>query len=153
LLAVGAIAAVGIAVALGLNQTERGTGKRTNISPPAGLKTVALGQRSAGDFDPDGDKREHQGETNYVVDGDRASTWSTETYRSMDLQKKGVGLVIDTSSGGGVAGRQLEVRTPTPGFEATIYVSSAPRAPATAPPDGWTPVSATRASSPSRSRL
>lgn len=145
LLVVGAVAAVGIAVALGLNQTERGTGKRTNISPPAGLKVVALGQRSVGDFDPDGDKREHPTETNYVVDGDRESTWSTETYRSMDLQKKGVGLVIDTSSGGGVAGRQLEVRTPTPGFEATIYVSSARGTPTTAPPDGWTPVSATRA--------
>jgi len=46
-----------------------------------------------------------------------------------------------------VVARQLELRTPTPGFEATVYV--APGAtPATAPPAGWTAVSATRSVTP-----
>jgi len=145
LLVAGAVAAVAVAIGLGLNQTERGTGKRTNISPPAGLKEVPLGQRSASAFDPLGDEREHESETSAVVDGDRASTWSTETYRSGDLQKAGVGIVVDASPGGGVAAKRLELRTPTPGFEATVYVSTRPGTPASEPPKNWTPVSATRA--------
>jgi serine/threonine-protein kinase len=142
---IAAVAAIAIAVGLGLRQTERGTGKRSNIAPAAGLKVVPLGQRAAHDFDPlSGDKQEHASQTFAAVDGDPSSTWSTEGYSTGELQKAGVGLVIDTSPGGGVAARALELRTPTPGFEATVYVSSAPSRPATAPPDGWTSVSPTR---------
>jgi serine/threonine protein kinase len=131
-----------VTVVLGLRQTERGTGKRATVTPPAGLQEVPLGQRAARDFDPlSDDKAEHSDETSAVVDGDPQSTWSTEGYASGDLQKDGVGIIIDASPG--VAARQLELRTPTPGFEATVYV--APGAtPASAPPDGWTGVSATR---------
>ncbi len=133
--------AVVVTVGLGLRQTERGTGQRANIAPPAGLQEVALGQRSARDFDPLGDKVEHSDETSAVVDGDPQSSWSTEGYSSGALQKDGVGIVIDAAPS--VAARQLELRTPTPGFEATVYV--APGAtPATPPPGGWTAVSATR---------
>jgi serine/threonine-protein kinase len=138
--AIGVIAVV-VTVGLGLRQTERGTGKRATITPPAGLQEVALGQRAASDFDPLGDKAEHTDETSAVVDGDPASTWSTEGYSSGALQKDGVGIVIDASPG--VAARRLELRTPTPGFEATVYVAPGPTPP-TAPPEGWTAVSATR---------
>ena len=61
--------------------------------------------------------------------------------RAATLQKDGVGIIIDASPG--VAARQLELRTPTTGFEATVYVA-ADATPGTAPPDGWTAVSATR---------
>ncbi|HEV7804582.1 MAG TPA: protein kinase [Solirubrobacteraceae bacterium] len=143
--AVAAIAAIAVAIGLGLNQTERGTGKRANIAPPAGLKVVALGQRAAHDFDPlSEDKQEHPAQTSYAVDGDPSSTWSTEGYSTGELQKDGVGILVDTSPGGGLAARELELRTPTPGFEATVYVSAAPSRPTTAPPEGWTSVSATR---------
>ena len=95
------------------------------------------------DYDPLGDdKREHPDETSAVVDGDPSSTWSTEQYTTGQLQKDGVGIVIDASPG--VAARRLELRTPAPGFTATVYVaeSSTPGEP---PPDGaWTEVSATR---------
>jgi tRNA A-37 threonylcarbamoyl transferase component Bud32 len=142
LVVLAALAAIAVTLALGLGQTERGTGKRTNIAPPAGLKVIPLGQRAAHDFDPlSQDKSEHPEQTSALVDGDRSSTWSTENYTSGDLQKAGVGIVIDASPG--VAARDLELRTPTPGFEATVYV--APGAtPATPPPVGWTLVSATR---------
>ena len=141
LTALAAVAAVVVTAVLGLNQTERGTGKRTNVAPPAGLQSIPLRQRAANDFDPLGDDREHADETSAVVDGDPASTWSTETYRSKDLQKAGVGIRIDASPG--VAAKRLELRTPSPGFEATVYV--APRsAPSTPPTAGWTAVSATR---------
>jgi tRNA A-37 threonylcarbamoyl transferase component Bud32 len=140
IVAIAAIAVV-VTVALGLRQTERGTGKRGTVKPPAGLQEIGLGQRSALDFDPLGDKAEHTAETSAVVDGDPASTWSTENYSSKELQKDGVGIVIDASPG--VVARQLELRTPTPGFEATVYVAEG-ATPGTAPPDGWTAVSATR---------
>ncbi|MBA3747297.1 MAG: serine/threonine protein kinase, partial [Solirubrobacterales bacterium] len=122
-------------------QTERGTGKRTSIAPRPDLQEVPLAQRAAHDFDPLGDKNEHADQTSAVVDGISSSTWATESYTSKDLQKPGVGIVIDASPG--VAARQLELRTPTPGFEATVYVAPGAR-PATEPPRGWTAVSATR---------
>ena len=125
---------------LGLRQTERGTGKRTNIAPPAGLQAVPLGQRAASDFDPLGDDREHPEQTAAVVDGDPESTWSTETYRG-PLSKDGVGIVIDAKPG--VAARELELRTPSPGFEATVY-SAAEAVPDTAPPAGWAAAGKTR---------
>jgi hypothetical protein len=141
LIALIGVIAVVVTVLLGVNQTQRGTGKRATVTPPAGFQEVGLGQRAAHDFDPLGDKKEHTDETSAVVDGDRASTWSTEGYSSGALQKDGVGIVIDASPG--VAARRLELRTPTPGFEATVYVAPGPT-PGTAPPDGWTAVSATR---------
>jgi tRNA A-37 threonylcarbamoyl transferase component Bud32 len=142
LAALAAVAAVAVTAILGLRQTHRGTGKRADVAPPAGLQEIALGQRAARDFDPLGDdKSEHPEETSYVVDGDPASTWSTETYSSGDLQKAGVGIVIDADPG--VAARELELRTPTPGFEATVYVAPS-STPTTPPPAGWTLVSATR---------
>ncbi|MEJ7796979.1 MAG: protein kinase [Solirubrobacteraceae bacterium] len=142
LVAIGALVAVAVTAALGLRQTERGTGKRAKIAPPAGLQEVGLSQRAARDFDPlSEDKREHPNETSAIVDGIASSTWSTEEYRS-GLQKDGVGIVIDASPGG-VAARQLELRTPTPGFEATVHVAPS-STPGTAPPAGWISVSATR---------
>ncbi len=144
--AIAALAAIGgvvalITVALGLSQTERGTGKRTNVAPTGELRSIGLGQRAARDFDPLADKREHPDETSAVVNGIRSSTWSTERYRSFDLQKAGVGIVIDAAPR--VAARRLDLRTPTPGFEATIYVAPA-GLPETAPPEGWTAVTASR---------
>ena len=140
---VGLIAtiAVVVTVLLGVRQAERGTGQRAVAAPPAGLKEVALGQRAARDFDPLGDDSEHSEETSAVVDGDPQSTWSTEGYSSGALQKDGVGIIIDASPG--VAARQLELRTPTTGFEATVYVAP-DSTPGSAPPEGWTAVSATR---------
>jgi serine/threonine-protein kinase len=141
LLVIGGLTALAVTLGLGL-KTERGTGPRENVAPAAaGLKSVPLGQRSAHDFDPlSEDKREHPDQTTAVVDGVPSSTWATEGYRS-GLQKAGVGIVIDASPG--VAARRLDVRTPTPGFSAAIYAAPA-ATPSTAPPQGWTPVSATR---------
>jgi serine/threonine-protein kinase len=133
---------IAITLGLGLGQTERGTGKRAGVQVAAGLHEVPLGQRAARDFDPLGDtKREHPEETSYVVDGIPSTTWSTERYSSGALQKAGVGIVIDASPG--VAAKRLELRTPSPGFEATVYVAPT-TTPDTPPPVGWTAVSATR---------
>jgi eukaryotic-like serine/threonine-protein kinase len=131
------------AVVLGYLSTraERGTGKRENVAPPArGLQSVGLSQRAATDFDPLGSEGEHPRETSALVDGDPSTTWSTERYDGGELGKDGVGVIIDASPGGGVAAQRVQIRTPTPGFEASIWVADAGN-PETAPPAGWTRVS------------
>lgn len=144
LVALAAVIALAVTLGLGLGQTERGTGERRNIAPaaPPSLKAVPLSQRAASDFDPlSSDKEEHSDQAVAVVDGDPASTWSTENYKGGNLAKEGVGIVIDAKPG--VAARRLELRTPDAGFEATVY-SAGSSIPETAPPDGWTAVSTTR---------
>ncbi|MGH2898891.1 MAG: protein kinase domain-containing protein, partial [Solirubrobacteraceae bacterium] len=107
--------------------------------PPPGLTVVPLGQRSASDFDPLGGDGEHPEQTSALVDGVSSTTWATESYDGSQLNKAGVGVVIDASPG--VAARKLVIRTPTPGFEASVWV--APNGlPSKAPPQGWTRVSA-----------
>jgi tRNA A-37 threonylcarbamoyl transferase component Bud32 len=122
-------------------RAERGTGKRENVAPPArGLTAVPLGQRAASDFDPIGGDGEHPRETSALLDGDTSTTWSTESYDTGQLSKDGVGVIIDASPGGGVAAQRLRIRTPTPGFEASVWVADSGR-PQTPPPAGWTRVS------------
>jgi serine/threonine-protein kinase len=143
LVAIGGVLTLALTVGVGLHQTERGTGTRANVAPTGELRSIGLGQRAAHDFDPlSDDKSEHPEQTSAVVDGLRSSTWSTENYSSGELQKDGVGLVIDASPG--VAARRLDLHTPTPGFEAAIYAAPG-STPQTAPPAGWTQVSPSRA--------
>ncbi len=133
---------LGAAAALGFLSTraERGTGSRDNVAPAApGLETVGLKQRSASDFDPIGGDGEHSDQTSALVDGDPATTWSTENYDGASLNNKaGVGVIIDAAPG--VAAKRLTIRTPTPGFEASVWVADQ-GLPDTPPPEGWTRVS------------
>jgi serine/threonine-protein kinase len=134
-------------------RAERGTGKRENVAPAAqGLKSVPLGQRAAEDFDPLGSNGEHPRETSALVDGDASTTWSTENYEAGQLGKDGVGVIIDASPGGGVAAKRLEIRTPTPGFKASVWVADS-GLPKTPPPDGWTRVSSESVDVGSRERI
>jgi serine/threonine-protein kinase len=137
---VGVLVAAGLAI-LAANQTERGTGKRSGApTAPGSPQEVNLKARAPADYDPIGKDGEHPEQTSAVVDGIASSTWSTERYDGATLNKAGVGLVIDAAPE--VAATQLEIRTPTPGFEATIYVAPS-SIPSTAPPNGgWTKVSA-----------
>jgi tRNA A-37 threonylcarbamoyl transferase component Bud32 len=140
-----ALALVGVAVAAGLGllaagRTERGTGARSGAAAAPGQpQEVHLRQRAVSDYDPIGGDGEHPEQTSALVDGVASSTWSTESYQDGALNKAGVGVVIDAAPG--VAARELEIRTPTPGFQATIYVAheSIPQSPP--PSRGWTRVS------------
>ncbi len=137
LLLVAVLGAGGLAY-LAAQRTERGTGERENVAPAAAqLTPVALGQRAASDYDPLGDnKEEHPQDAAAVVDGDPQSSWSTERYRGgLAVQKEGVGIFVDAQPG--VAARQIEIQTPTPGFLAEIYVAGDPLPP-TLPDPGWT---------------
>jgi serine/threonine-protein kinase len=132
--------AVGVAL-LAAGQTERGTGNRVGpVAIPGDPTPVHLGQRAPTDYDPIGGDGEHPEQASAVVDGIASSTWSTERYDGGELNKAGVGLVIDASPG--VAAVVLEIRTPTPGFQATVYVAKS-AIPGDPPPgNGWTKVSA-----------
>jgi eukaryotic-like serine/threonine-protein kinase len=84
-----------------------------------GLTAVKLNTSGAGDFDPDGDASEHPEEVRLAIDGNVATRWETETYTVGDLQKAGVGIVIEPRAP--VAARALDVVTPIPGWSAEVY--------------------------------
>jgi len=140
-LVVVAIAVTAGVLLLAAGQTERGTGNRAGpVSIPGDPTPVNLKQRAPTDYDPIGGDGEHPEQASAVVDGIASSTWSTERYDSGELNKAGVGLVIDASPG--VAAVVLEIRTPTPGFQATVYVARS-AIPSDPPPgNGWAKVSA-----------
>jgi eukaryotic-like serine/threonine-protein kinase len=125
LLVVGGV--VALVLALGADQTTRGTG--TQGAPPeraAGLEPVSLATGATRAYDPLGDRGENDQEASFAVDRDKSSTWSTERYDGGTLNKPGtdqpgVGLVIDAKPG--VAARLMRIATPTPGWRAEIYAS------------------------------
>jgi serine/threonine-protein kinase len=131
---VGALIAIAF---LAADRTERGTGRRADAAPPRGLTEVGLGQRAAQAFDPVGGDGEHDTQASAVVDGVPQSTWSTERYENGALNKPGVGIVIDAAPR--VSASELEVRTPTPGFTAEVWVAR-DQLPSAWPSDGWTRV-------------
>jgi tRNA A-37 threonylcarbamoyl transferase component Bud32 len=120
LLAIAAVAVV--AVVLLADRTERGTRQRPVDSAP-GLHALSLGQSRAHDFDPFGTppQEEHPQEARFVLDDDKNSSWSTETYTGGDLVKPGVGIYVDAKPG--VAARAVAIRTPTLGWEGRIYAA------------------------------
>jgi len=85
-------------------------------------KPVAL--HGVGDYDPQGTGGEHGDTAAQATDGSGATFWYTETYASPDFGglKHGVGLVVQ--AGSPVALKTLTVRTPTPGFQATILAGN-----------------------------
>jgi hypothetical protein len=75
------------------------------------------------DFDPQGDNQsEHPESVAAATDGDLASFWTTEEYRS--FAKEGVGVIFD--AGSRVALSRIVVVTDTPGFTALIAAADDP---------------------------
>jgi eukaryotic-like serine/threonine-protein kinase len=104
------------------DRAMRGTGRTPVTEQPSNdLRAVSLGQDSAHDYDPAGDGTEHGEEAPFVVDRDRNTTWSTESYQGGVLNKPGVGIYIDAAPG--VAAREMRVRTTTPGWSAEVYAT------------------------------
>ncbi len=92
--------------------------------PGAGGKVV--GVTATESFDPFGSGGEHDDELANVVDGDPATVWTTEEYRSRDLGglKPGVGLVLTLAQVAELG--ELEVDSPTQGWAASVYVAERP---------------------------
>jgi len=130
---VAAIVAVAVvAVILLADRTQRGTRQRPVAKAPAGVAPVSLGQTRAHDFDPLGDEAEHHRDVGRVLDDDPGTSWTTETYPD-GLTKAGVGIYVDAKPG--VVGRQLDIRTPTTGWQGKLYVANGASAPTTLA--GW----------------
>jgi serine/threonine-protein kinase len=128
LLAVGAllaVAAIAAAILVLGDRAQRGTGT-TPSADGGSLEQISLRTDAADDYDPLADGVEHADDTSYATDNNRATYWTTETYTTGDLQKEGVGIVVDVSPGAVV--QELRIRTPTPGFAAEVYVSDGPPA-------------------------
>ncbi|MBK9179930.1 MAG: serine/threonine protein kinase [Acidimicrobiales bacterium] len=75
---------------------------------------------------PPGDGAEHPERVRNLVDGDEATTWATETYRSRDLggRKAGVGIVLVLDRAAEL--ERLDVRSPTGGWSFEVFVADGP---------------------------
>lgn len=141
---------------LAIEATHHGTGTRGET--PVGLQQVSLKRSAAVAYDPFGDGSEHDGEAARILDGSKATEWSSETYYS-GLQKPGVGIALDAAPG--VAATAIELRSSTPGFTASVWgangelpqsrvpgTSPAGGTPPSRPPAGWTRLSPDRRAGP-----
>ncbi len=115
---------VAIALALAAHQTHRGTGVAGDAHPRSGLVQVQLADTAAHGYNPFGTGPENRDLVENVVDNDPNTTWNTEQYYDGTLKKAGgVGLGIYVDAAPGVAGKAIEIKTPTPGFSAQIYAA------------------------------
>jgi predicted Ser/Thr protein kinase len=114
-------AALALAAVVGGALALRGNGGE---NPGAAERPAAAAPRlsALADFDPEGDGSEHPEDVPAATDGDEATYWTTEGYRS--FQKSGVGLVLD--AGASVDLQTLVIRSDQPGFQAEIRASSEP---------------------------
>ena len=116
-------ALVAIVLAILADHTHRGVAPDVDARP--GLQAVPLAQTAAHDYNPFGTGPENHEKDQSAVDGDPNTSWSTEHYYDGTLKKNGgtgVGLYVDAAPN--VAGKQIEIQTPTPGFSAQIYVAN-----------------------------
>jgi hypothetical protein len=81
---------------------------------------------SAFDPPPDGDGKEHDDQAARAIDGDPATYWETETYRSDRFGglKDGVGLVLTLD--GSHELHRLDVTSATQGWAAKVFVAGTP---------------------------
>jgi serine/threonine-protein kinase len=125
LVALGLVAAVAaLTVAL---VREEGGGSSGGSSGGGGAP-IAL--RGVGAYDPPpGDGQEHNSEAPNATDGNEATYWETQDYRSSlaSLGKQGVGLVLAMDSSRAVS--RVTVTTNTPGFTAEIQSGSSASGP------------------------
>jgi hypothetical protein len=131
-------AAVAAALYLAADRAQHGAQATRNIPTPKNTNLVALSikQANAKDYDPLGDnKSEHPLQAKAVVDGERTTAWSTETYDGNTLgSKAGVGIYVIADPA--VAARAIQILTPTKGWVGAVYVAKAGRLPSSI--NGWT---------------
>lgn len=91
-------------------------------SPPAPVASP-LPIASVHDYDPAGDGTENPREVGLTIDGNPATSWSTESYQDRDVGglKPGVGLVFDLGTPKLV--NRVEVDSPDSDWSAQIYTS------------------------------
>jgi eukaryotic-like serine/threonine-protein kinase len=105
-------------------------GKHLSIggSNPSGGGTteIKLPSGATSEFDPEGDQRE-TGTQALAIDANPTGTaWASEHYDTPDFGglKDGVGLAVD--AGTTVTAKTMDIRSPTPGYDASIYEANGP---------------------------
>jgi eukaryotic-like serine/threonine-protein kinase len=130
-------AAVAAALYLAADRAQHGAQATRNIPAPknSGLTPFSIKQANARDYDPLGDnKSEHPLQAKLVVDGERNTSWTTETYEGNTLGgKAGVGIYVIADPT--VAARAMQILTPTKGWAGAVYVAKKGPVPPTI--DGW----------------
>ena len=112
---------VAAAIVFAVTQAERGTTGGAQVSGVPGLTALQLNTSGVEDYDPFGDSEEHSEEVRLAIDGQIGTRWETETYSADDLQKPGVGLIIEPRAP--AAARALDIVTSVPGWSAEVYAS------------------------------
>jgi eukaryotic-like serine/threonine-protein kinase len=112
LLGVGLAAVAGGLAGAILLQDNGNSG--TGAAPPRPTGPVQF--KSAAAYDPFGDGQEHDEAAQDAIDGNDATPWMTEHYRS--FTKQGVGLVVGANRA--VSPKTMTILTDTPGFTAEI---------------------------------
>lgn len=124
-----ALVLVGLIVVLALlvaaaGHTHRGTGVPAEAPARAGLEPVQLSATAAHGYNPFGTGPENRDQIANLVDNDPTTFWSTEQYYDKSLHKAGgTGLGFYLDAAPGVACKELELQTATPGFAVQIYVA------------------------------
>jgi len=119
-----AVVAAVVLIAAG-EHARRGTGVAPGAVARPGLTPVSLAQNAAHDYNPFGTGPEDHEGVDLAIDSDPSTSWSTADYYDGTLKKAGgvgVGLYVDAAPG--LAARQIEIQTPTPGFAVQIYVAT-----------------------------
>ncbi len=111
---------------LTIDNAERGTGVSRGVSKPVkNEREVSIGQTAAKAYDPFGTgdiSDEHAEEAPNVVDGNPATTWSTETYNAGTFAPKpGVGIFIDAKPS--VKAASIEIQSETTGWSGAIFAA------------------------------
>jgi putative peptidoglycan lipid II flippase len=102
--------------------------KPTPAPAPAPTRPAAarIAVTGTGAYDPAGDGSENDGDAGLATDGNRATAWKSEHYRSA-FTKAGVGLVID--AGRPVRANRVTVVTESPGYNAQVRVGTSAKGP------------------------
>lgn len=120
LVLVVAALAVGGFLVLGQVLDEAGPGANGN----GGGQEVGSGVLEAtavGSYDPEGSGGEHDEDLALATDGNPDTFWQTEGYNDDDLDKSGVGIVIQLSEPAEIGAVRLQ--TNLPGFEFSVFAS------------------------------
>ena len=101
-LAIGGVLVLVVAIIVAFNLGQ-GTGPTDAEESPAAQPSSAAAEpitiAGVSDFDPEGDGTENPDSAPLAVDGDPSSAWRTVTYYDpLELQKGGVGLLVDLGS-------------------------------------------------------
>jgi eukaryotic-like serine/threonine-protein kinase len=122
-MAIVGIALIAAAVVFGGRYIDFGGGG-TSGGGGGGATEIRLSGDAASEFDPEADGRETGTERLAVDSNPTGTAWTTEHYDTQDFGglKDGVGLAIE--AGSTVSAKSIQIRSPTPGWDAEIYESA-----------------------------